>query len=642
MINKTNYFEVAKNVDFSKHKDLHEMHELITSLTDGGNDWSVYDNNEDGMQPLIDKLFKAVDKIAGKPEKPAAPKKQSKQVLPKTIFGQMEFHKNKLVDYAIDLEGEDETIYAGTYSSIEDAIRDNDITALKKEVSEMPEWFSQFHDKKAREFFEIEYIEMAHILDIEIKPVKKAAKEKRPRTKEKKVGSSGNLVERYDDDVRFLKRYLGLDGKTKTKEQLKSLLSGLQKGILERRIRKTSPHVKQIERMQDNLVSTINKMAASVKIELHPDTKKELEKIVSGQTELVSIKLIKRYINLVNKPNKAKAENLRNDLQKYFDNLSVSTNDKYYKYVATASNNLNSYLSNGKLEMYSDVELTGFPPILRAAIAGAVSETAKQAIEKTLGNIGESYQSDKTKVIDDDLAAFRKGGGHSSFRGIGDVAGSGNTFTLNGDIGKLLGKLERYKLAISLEGDQGAGKTQFAFQLADAFAEAGKTVGMFSLEEGANTDLVTRKRDQYIKPLNLDKIKITDTATHGIRDVEKAAKMFDVVIIDTWGKLYANSSYFDMLRTRYPNTIFVVLFQRVSNGVIKGGTAPLFDAGINLEAVKVDDSFKNNYVIATKNRYGETGYKFNIFSRKIIQEHTLTKKDVDSVSNEVSNTVKLV
>ena len=54
--------------------------------------------------------------------------------------------------------------------------------------------------------------------------------------------------------------------------------------------------------------------------------------------------------------------------------------------------------------------------------------------------------------------------------------------------------------------------------------------------------------------------------------------------------------------------------------MIRGGTAPLFDAGINIEVVKVDDTFVNNYAVTTKNRYGVTGIKYNI-SQKAIDEN---------------------
>lgn len=204
---------------------------------------------------------------------------------------------------------------------------------------------------------------------------------------------------------------------------------------------------------------------------------------------------------------------------------------------------------------------------------------------------------------------------------------SENSFRLYGDIGKLLGDLEQFELAITLEGDQGGGKTRFGYQLADAFANLGNRIAVFSLEIGKRSDLIRRMREEYVKPINQNKIFITDQLPDGFETIRKAAHDFDVVIIDSWNKLNVHSSQFDKLRKDFPDTIFIVIFQRTTQGTIRGGTAPLFDAGINLEVVKVDDTFRNNYAVATKNRYGETGLQYNIHSRQLLQEDFIEEGD---------------
>lgn len=192
------------------------------------------------------------------------------------------------------------------------------------------------------------------------------------------------------------------------------------------------------------------------------------------------------------------------------------------------------------------------------------------------------------------------------------------TFNLKGDLGKFLGNLERYELSMTIEGDQGAGKTQFAFQLADAFAQAGYEVGFFSLEIGAGSDIIKRNRDKYLSPQGLKRVLIAGDAPKGIDTIREYARKFGVIIIDSFTKLNADSREFDKLRKDFPETIWIVLFQRTSGGTIRGGTAPLFDAGINIEVVKEDETFLNNYAVATKNRYGMTGLKFNISQQKIV------------------------
>ncbi len=193
-----------------------------------------------------------------------------------------------------------------------------------------------------------------------------------------------------------------------------------------------------------------------------------------------------------------------------------------------------------------------------------------------------------------------------------------NTFTLNGDLGVLLGNIERFELAITIEGDQGGGKTRFTYQLADAFADIGNKIAIFSLEIGSKSDLITRMKKEYLQPENQHKIFIADQIPEGHKTIQEATKSFDVIIIDSWNKTGLPSQDFDKLRKENTNTIFIVIFQRTTQKTIRGGTAPLFDAGINIEVVKADDSFRNNYAVTSKNRYGITGIKYNIFNKEIM------------------------
>lgn len=191
-----------------------------------------------------------------------------------------------------------------------------------------------------------------------------------------------------------------------------------------------------------------------------------------------------------------------------------------------------------------------------------------------------------------------------------------NTFRLENDFGIFLGDLERFELAITIEGHQGSGKTRFTYQLANAFANLGHRIAIFSLEIGSKSDLIRRMKEDYLETQNHSSVFIADTLPKNINTIKEAAKQFDVVIIDSWNKVGVSSLYFDSLRKEFPNTIFIVIFQRTTQKTIRGGTAPLYDAGINIEVVKADDSFKNNYAVTTKNRYGVTGIQFNIYSQK--------------------------
>lgn len=224
----------------------------------------------------------------------------------------------------------------------------------------------------------------------------------------------------------------------------------------------------------------------------------------------------------------------------------------------------------------------------------------------------------KSPIVTEDHEGISLLGADELFQNINSIdLHTRDTFRLKGALGTFLGDLEIYKLAMSIEGDQGAGKTQLAFQLADGFADIGFEVGMFQLEIGANSNIIRNNRDKYIQPSNRSRIQIAGEAPKGINTVREYAEKFGVIIIDSWTKLDVDSQEFDNLRNDFPNTVWIVLFQRTSGNKIRGGTKPLYDAGINIDVVKADESFVNNYAITTKNRYGQS-YKYNISSKKII------------------------
>src|SRR6185312_6106497 len=69
--------------------------------------------------------------------------------------------------------------------------------------------------------------------------VKTTATKKEKAVKPKKEDTAIG-VEAIEDELKFIKRFVLMDGKTKSPEQILNFLNGLQKAIIERRIRKTS------------------------------------------------------------------------------------------------------------------------------------------------------------------------------------------------------------------------------------------------------------------------------------------------------------------------------------------------------------------------------------------------------------------
>lgn len=176
---------------------------------------------------------------------------------------------------------------------------------------------------------------------------------------------------------------------------------------------------------------------------------------------------------------------------------------------------------------------------------------------------------------------------------------------LSGDLGLFLGLLERDKCAITLSGEPGSGKTYLCFDIMSKFVKANLKVCYFSLEEGI-THLTQTKLERYnlVNEVNLE---INESAN--IEDVKRFSNKFDVIVIDSWGKLNADIGEFDKLKINYPQTIFIAIFQQTSSGQMRGGTRASFDASTNIETSK---SGEKRIAVCTKNRYGFTGVRYLI------------------------------
>ena len=143
------------------------------------------------------------------------------------------------------------------------------------------------HNKKVKQQTHDEIISQAKIKQGITNPDGSPKKNK----KEKPIDTA-SLVERIPDEIRFIRRYINLHGKTKTKEEVLRFINAMQKAILEKRIRKTSSYAKEIKYMQDGLVKTFNSMKAKIKMEVNDKTYNEFKVLAAGEKVYPSVQLI--------------------------------------------------------------------------------------------------------------------------------------------------------------------------------------------------------------------------------------------------------------------------------------------------------------------------------------------------------------
>ncbi|MES2379848.1 MAG: zincin-like metallopeptidase domain-containing protein [Bacteroidota bacterium] len=220
-----------------------------------------------------------------------------------------------------------------------------------------------------------------------------------------------------------------------------------------------------------------------------------------------------------------------------------------------------------------------------------------------------------------------------------DQVVSGGTFRLDGDIGDLLGDLGNHECAITLDGDQGGGKTQLAWIIANAMANKGFRVKIYCTEMLKTSSFIEYLKTEYISPENQKKIPIDDSTETTMQKISDEANDYDFALIDSCTNLQDYDQFqFTKLFKSNPTKKYLGLFQRTTSGEIRGGNKPVFDSYVNLHVAKVDDTFVNNYAYSSKNRFGAIGPKFNISKRKKVPANT----SLSGVARSKNKTAKKV
>lgn len=320
-------------------------------------------------------------------------------------------------------------------------------------------------------------------------------------------------------------------------------------------------------------------------------------KIVSHENLAEIIKALKHSTKLNPVDEKHPLKELVNRVQnKIIDAINYVNENEKIKFIVSNKKEIE--------EKIASLQGLGFWNIIASAIVGKTAEhlthkhLTRNKTNAQLNGIGDFVRADNRETV--------------------KVPG---TYNLNGELGKFLGDIQPYKYSIILSGDPHAGKTEVVMQLTNAFADIGKTVGVFMLEQGGMESKDTQGAiDRNIKKENLPNVFITGEATKGIDSVKEYANQFNVIVIDSWQKLKIPSTKFDDLRHEYPNTIFIVIFQQNGEGGTRGGVSADFDTPVHLKVHKVDTTFENNYVEMKKNRGNShtLGLKYMVKAKKTL------------------------
>lgn len=197
-------------------------------------------------------------------------------------------------------------------------------------------------------------------------------------------------------------------------------------------------------------------------------------------------------------------------------------------------------------------------------------------------------------------------------------------FNVAGEVGKFLQGVERkpvHSVVITLDGQQGAGKTTTLYKFMEAFAVTGNKCLFISGEEHPDSDLAKGKVKDYLTETakkNIDTIGEIETAD----ELYKLINPYDIIFVDSWQKLQrmvGNIRLDEDLRKKFDGKVFVIIFQQTTTGRTKGGAEVVFDGDIITKMVK-GSRFTDNYAYFDKNRYTKVHIetlRYNIASGKL-------------------------
>jgi hypothetical protein len=359
-----------------------------------------------------------------------------------------------------------------------------------------------------------------------------------------------HYTERIPEEIRFIKRYVNLNGKVKTKDQILAFVNGLQRAIIEKRIGKSSPYAKEILYVQEKLVKSYNGMKGKARFEIPTAKFNELKAITGAEKVFGTIGFIKKYIWLNGKTGmKQKAKNLLQQLTKAETKGAIQKSMPYYSLLREMKKNLQYFTTNkpAKTLEIEQAQLNG----LHAALNGHSGMDGLNGLE------GAAIETDgHTKIINSmDFANLRftsLGFGEPWLSFIGDPS-PGFTAMVYG----------RPKF----------GKSTLCAEWAGYLARHHGRVLYIIREEGINRTAQDKLATPHIKHPDL-------IVADGLPADLSA---YDFIFLDSITKLRLEPQDLDNLKKQYPGKSFIYVFQVTKDGMFRGENAFQHDVDIVIE-----------------------------------------------------------
>ncbi len=343
MINTNNYFDSIKTLHVSKFpKELKFGYDFTKDVTENHTTWDYY-NDDDELKASVDEYLANLNDYLSKENKSTSKQttKEPKKVSVSKVVSESsarEAAKDLIRRYVVRGDSYD-SIRSGQMGSYNDEYNAT-IKGKNIEIYEVKGVATDWKFTLQSVFNEVlEESGMAKQKANPNKtsiPNKKTTPKKEAPTKQKESGkqTEPNQVERIDEEVKFIRRFVLLNNKEKTNTQILSFINQLQKAIIERRIRKTSPYAKQIEFVQDSLLKFYKSMKGKGTLAISDNVLELLTSIGGSEKVRLSINYMKRFVGIHGKQiTKDKAKQLFNLIVDAIQKGKIKKTDPYFKKI---------------------------------------------------------------------------------------------------------------------------------------------------------------------------------------------------------------------------------------------------------------------------------------------------------------------
>ncbi len=370
--------------------------------------------------------------------------------------------------------------------------------------------------------------------------ITKPAKHKKS-TEEDLPEDGPQLVERIPEELRFIRRFVNLNGKTKTKDDLLRFINGLQKAILEKRIRKTSAYATQVKYIQDSLVKTFNTMKAKIKLEINAKTLKEFTDLLGGEKIYPSIQLLKRYINLNGKAGmKEKAIKLVKQMETAAKKRKVKKGDVYEAPLQQAYKNLREFVNDKKQKtlLIEQRELNGLEGVLGCACNQLNGVDEMPAIMNSMDFANMQFET---------------------------IGLKGKWLNLIGDPSS--------NFTAMVFGKPKMGKSYLCIDFAGYLARNHGKVLYVAKEEGLDMTLQKKLNDKDVAHPNLYVASI----------LPENLSPYDFIFLDSVNRLSLSPEDLNQLKASNPSKSFIFIFQTTKMGAFRGANTFQHDVDVVIE-----------------------------------------------------------